>query len=148
MIGDLFYIIGLFVLIISFSNAINFIKFTGIRRWALTYRKVTGNDVLKKDFKSNEDYNIFTIYSLFLLVEIIWFIIGLVSSSWYIFLSLLCISLFLIFLNKYFRYNIIFTFIGFIFSYLKFTVILFLILNHFHFHLDIITYLESCFINS
>ena len=148
MISDLFYIIGLFILIISFSNAINFIKFNSIRRWALTYRKVTGSDVLKKDFKSNEDYNIFTIYSLFLVVESIWFIIGLISASWYVFLLLLCVSLILILINKYFGYNIIFTTIGFIFSFLKFPVILFLILNHFHFHLDILTYLESCLTNS
>jgi hypothetical protein len=38
MISDLFYIIGLFILIISFSNAINFIKFTRILRWALTFK--------------------------------------------------------------------------------------------------------------
>jgi hypothetical protein len=148
MISDLFYIIGLFILIISFSNAINFIKFTRIRRWALTFKKVTKNDVVKKDFKSNEDYNIFTIYSLFLIIETFWFIIGLISSSWYIFLVLLCLSLFLIFINKYFGNNIILTAVGFIFSYLKFPVILFLILNHFHFHLDILLYLESCFTNS
>jgi hypothetical protein len=47
----------------SSSNLINFLKFFEIRKWALTFKKVTGNDVDKKDFKSNEDYNIFTIYS-------------------------------------------------------------------------------------
>jgi hypothetical protein len=148
MINDLFYIIGLFILIISFSNAVNFIKFTKIRRWVLSYKKVTGNDVLKKDFKSNEEYNIFTIYSLFLVVESIWFIIGLISNSWYVFLLLLFISLILILINMYFEYNIIFKIFGFIFSFLKFPVILFLILNHFHFHLDIFTYLENCLTNS
>jgi hypothetical protein len=135
MIGDIFYFIGLLVLIMSSSNLINFLKFFEIRKWALTFKKVTGNDVDRKDFKSNEDYNIFTIYSTFFLFESIWILLGLITSSWYIFLGLTTISV-LVRLINFLKIDFISKILGFSFQIIKFLIVLALILNHFHFHLD------------
>ena len=135
MIGNLFYFIGLLILIMSSSNLINFLKFFEIRKWALTFKKVTGNDVNRKDFKSNEDYNIFTIYSTFVLFESIWFLLGLITSSWYIFLGLTTLSVLVRVIN-FIKINFILKIVGFLFQTIKFLIILALILNHFHFHLD------------
>ena len=87
MLANFYYFIGLFILICSFSNLINFFKFSKIRHWISTYQKVTNVDVSKKDFRKIEEYNIFTIYSIFTICEFVWFLIGLVSNSWYVFLS-------------------------------------------------------------
>jgi len=135
MIGNLFYFIGLLILIMSSSNLINFLKFFKIRKWTLTFKKVTGNDVDRKDFKSNEDYNIFTIYSTFVLFESIWFLLGLITSSWYIFLGLTTLSVLVRIIN-FLKIDFISKIVGFSFQIIKFLIILALILNHFHFHLD------------
>jgi hypothetical protein len=142
MLLSLFYIIGLFILIFSFSNLINFIKFNKIRIWAKTFRKVTKKEVDRVDFKSNEQYNIFIIYSLFSFIEIVWILLGLATTSfnhWVIFLSILSLNLIMRSLYKY--SNLVLTnFFGSIYSIIKFTSILFLILNYFHFHQDILVF--------
>jgi hypothetical protein len=137
MLGNIFYFIGLFILICSFSNLINFFKFSKIRHWILTYQKVTGKEINKKDFKNNEEYNIFTIFSIFIIVEFFWFTVGLVSSSWYIFLFLITVGLLVRLISRVVNFNIVSNIFGFLFQLIKFSSILFLILNHFHFHIDL-----------
>jgi hypothetical protein len=137
ILGHIFYFIGLFILIMSFSDMFNFLKYISIKNWSDSFKKVTGKDPKKSEFRSIEDYNIFSIYVTFTFVEFIWILIGLTSSSWYIFLSLLITELFYrfyisvtsltLFVNKI---------IGQIFYCLKFIIILLLILNHFHFHIN------------
>jgi hypothetical protein len=139
MLGNIFYFVGLFILICSFSNLINFFKFSKIRHWILTYQKVTGKEINRKDFKSVEEYNIFTIFSLFILSEFVWFTVGLVSSSWYVFLILISTSLFIRLLSRSLNFNVISITLGFFNQLFKFLTILFLILNHFHFHIDLIS---------
>jgi hypothetical protein len=140
MILNIYFIIGIIILVMSFSNMINFIKFFNIRNWALTFKRVTGKDVESKDFRTREDYNIFTIYSVFLFFEIIWLVFGIATSNWYMFLSLIILGLIVNFISKYSKFLLLSKIIGSIFSCLKFSLILFLILNHFHFHLDVLSF--------
>jgi hypothetical protein len=136
MLANFYYFIGLFILICSFSNLINFFKFSKIRHWISTYQKVTNVDVSRKDFRKIEEYNIFTIYSIFTICEFVWFLIGLVSNSWYVFLSLILLSFTTRFIAKLLNHNIVYNTLGFTIQFIKFSAILILILNHFHFHLD------------
>ena len=142
MILNIYFIIGIVILVMSFSNMINFIKFSNIRNWALTFKRVTNKDVESKDFRTREDYNIFTIYSVFLFFEIIWLVFGIATSNWYMFLSLIILGLIVNFISKYSKFLLLSEIIGTIFSCLKFSLILFLILNHFHFHLDLLSLLR------
>lgn len=137
IIGHIFYFIGLFILIMSFSNMFNFLKYISIKNWSDTFKKVTGKDPKKAEFRSLEDYNIFSIYVTFVFVEFMWILVGLTSSSWYVFLTLLFLELFYRFFISITSLTFLFNkIIGQIFYCLKFIVILLLILNHFHFHLD------------
>jgi hypothetical protein len=136
MLANFYYFIGLFILICSFSNLINFFKFSKIRHWISTYQKVTNEDVSRKDFRKIEEYNIFTIYSIFTICEFVWFLIGLVSNSWYIFLSLILLSFTTRLIAKLLNHNVLYNTLGFTIQFIKFSAILILILNHFHFHLD------------
>lgn len=136
MLANFYYFIGLFILICAFSNLINFFKFSKIRHWISTYQKVTNQDVSRKDFRKIEEYNIFTIYSIFTICEFVWFLIGLVSNSWYVFLSLILLSFTTRFLANLFNHNVVYNTLGFTIQFIKFSAILILILNHFHFHLD------------
>jgi hypothetical protein len=140
MLLNLFYLFGLLILIFSFSNLINFYKFNKIRFWAKTFRKVVKRDVDKSDFKSHEEYNIFIIYSLFSFLEILWILFGISSSylnHWIVFLSLISANVLVRIVYKYSNFltsNIF----GGLFSFLKFIIVLFLILNYFHFQQDIL----------
>jgi hypothetical protein len=136
MLANFYYFIGLFILICSFSNLINFFKFSKIRYWISTYQKVTNKDVSRKDFRTIEEYNIFTIYSVFTICEFFWFLIGLVSNSWYVFLPLIILSFATRFLARSLKHNFVYSTLGFTIQFIKFSTILILILNHFHFHLD------------
>ncbi len=140
MILNIYFIIGIIILVMSFSNMINFIKFFNIRNWALTFKRVTGKDVESKDFRTREDYNIFTIYSVFLFFEIIWLLFGIATSEWYVFLSLIISTLTVNFITKYSKILLLSKIIGTFFSFLKFSLILFLILNHFHFHINLLSF--------
>ena len=136
MLANFYYFIGLFILICTFSNLINFFKFSKIRHWISTYQKVTNKDVSRKDFRTIEEYNIFTIYSIFTICEFIWFLIGLVSNSWYVFLSLIFLSFTTRILSNLLKHNFVYNTLGFSIQFIKFLAILILILNHFHFHID------------
>ncbi len=136
MLANFYYFIGLFILICSFSNLINFFKFSRIRNWISTYQKVTNEEVSRKDFRKIEEYNIFTIYSIFTICEFFWFLIGLVSNSWYVFLSLILLSFTGRILAKLLNHNVVYNTLGFTIQFVKFSTILILILNHFHFHID------------
>jgi hypothetical protein len=144
MISNIFYLTGLIVLFFSFSNLINFLKFNKIRFWAKTFKKVIKKDVDRSDFKTNEEYNIFIIYSLFSFLEILWILFGLATNSlhhWVVFLTLLFLNIIMRLIYKYSNFFITNLF-GFIFSLLKFSTILIIILNYFHFQQDILNLLR------
>lgn len=142
MLLNFFYFSGLVILVFSFSNLINFFKFNKIRFWAKTFKKVVKKDVDKSDFKSHEDYNVFVLYSLFSFLEVVWILFGVASSAlnhWIVFLALLLFNIIVRILYKYSNFPMTNIFGG-LFSFMKFSIILLLILNYFHFQNDILTF--------
>jgi hypothetical protein len=138
MLGDIFYILGLFTLIFSFSNLINYSKYWKIKQWYIAFQKVSNREIIRKDFRDSKDYNIFTMFHVFNLVEISWLVLGICTKSWLIFLILLAFELFKFFILKKLKYKLFTNFFGLTFQFFKFLLILILILNHFHFHQDIL----------
>lgn len=134
MIGSIFYFLGLFVLLMSFSNAFNYLKYVSIKDWIDSFKKVTRKEPVRSDYRSPEDYNIFSIYATFAFVEFIWIIVGITSRSWYVFLSIILIEMIFKFLILRLKSILIKQILGQIYTILKFITILLLILNHFHFH--------------
>lgn len=134
--GHIYYLIGIFIGLSVFSNLLNSLKYYKIRHWIETFKKVTSKEPLQSDFRESQDYNIYTAYNSFAIFQFVWFLLGISSKSWYIYLTILLIDFIL--------NNIIFTlrpgFLGksLIIFYLlfKFVLVFLLILNHFHFHLD------------
>ena len=137
ILGHIFYFIGLFDLIMSFSNMFNFLKFITIKNWFDSFKKITGKDAKKSDFRSPEDYNIFSIYVTFIFAEFFWLLFGLATSSWYIFLPLLTLDMcYKFFVSSTSNLLSLKKVIGQTFSCIKFSIILILILNHFHLHIN------------
>lgn len=139
MIGDIYYILGLLTLIFSFSNLYNYSKVSKIRQWYFAFEKVTGREIHRKDFRSSKDYNIFTMFSIFSFIEIIWLVFGVCTKNWPVFLIILLLEiLFRVFSTKS-KIKFLTKYLGLSFQFFKFVLILTLILNHFHFHQDILT---------
>lgn len=140
MIGDAYYIIGLTVLIMSFSNLINYYEFFENRLWIQSFRKISGSYPLSKDFRSKEKYTIYSIFNTFTTLEFCWLVLGLITKSWLIFLILIS---FHFIIRKLFNTNFILMskYLGLLFHIIKPISIFFLIINHFHLHINLINLL-------
>lgn len=136
MLGHIFYFFGLFIVLTSLSNLINYFKYLKVRNWSETFKKVTGKSPVIIDFRNQDEYNIFITYPLFSIIQTIWLIFGVISNSWYIFFLIIFLSTILSYFNRKVNILIIEKLTGFIFSLIKLVVILALIINHFHFHYD------------
>lgn len=135
MLGHIFYFFGLFLFILSLSRTISYFKFIDVKEWVIKFKKVTEKVPEKSDFKNEIDYGLYNAFGFVDKTEALWFICGLVSNSWVIFLSLLIIGFVLNSINNNIPF-VVQKFIGFGFSLLKTGIILLLVINHFHLHID------------
>jgi hypothetical protein len=138
MMGNIFYIIGIFIFVLSFSNIFNFFKYLKIKNWAVGFKKVTGKEPDKKEFRSLEEYNIFTGFSIISIVEFFWLILGLATASWYVYLSIIILGVIIRHTCRITKITFLEYALGFPYNLAKVFMILFLIINHFHLHLDIL----------
>lgn len=140
MLGDIFYFTGLFLFFLTASKTLNFFKFMDIYEWLIKFKKVTEKNPIKTDFRSEDEYKLFLSYTFITLSETIWFICGLLSQSWIIFGLVLIISM----LSRVLFNLLPFTlqkYLGFLISLFKTAVILILVINHFHLHKDLVSYI-------
>jgi len=138
MIGHIYYTIGLIVVLSVLSMIMKFNKMNSIKEWFDKYKKITGKEPEKKDFRSKEENELYTGLSTLGVFEFIWALGGLLTGSWYIFLSLMIYAIIIGLIIKPFRYTFIGTLLSIHFLILKFFVYLFLVINHFHLHYDIL----------
>lgn len=130
---DLFYFIGLFVFLISLTYLTNFSKISELRKWSNAFKKVTKSNPLKKDFKSDEDYNLYIGIGCLSIIEGLWVLIGLLTQNWLLFLILIILNALSIYTFKSDLTKIF----GFIFSISKSFIILLLVINHFHLNFNL-----------
>jgi hypothetical protein len=136
MIGHIYYTIGLLVAFSVLSIILRFKKIYYTKEWAEKYLKVTGKKPNKSDYRDKEEYSISESFDILQLMELMWVIGGLITSSWYVFGSLLIISLLLNYILKPIKFTLFHKFSLLSFLIIKFVVYLYLIINHFHLHLD------------
>jgi len=138
MLGHIYYAFGLIVLLISISMIMKFKKLNLIKEWRVKFKIVTGKDPQDKDFRDEEEKSLYNGMSMLSLIESIWVIIGLLTGSWFIFLSLLVYSTIINLINKPLKFTIVGKAISLKLLCIKALVYLFLILNHFHLHYDVL----------
>jgi hypothetical protein len=133
MLGHIFYFIGLFLFFLNLSKITSYFKFINTKEWTIKFKKVTGKDPLKSDFRDEKEHKLFVYFGCLSVIETIWLICGLLSSSWQIFgiTILLGVIIKQIFDKSPFSVQKI---IGFVFNVFRSGVIILLVLNHFHFH--------------
>jgi hypothetical protein len=144
MLGHIFYFFGLLVFILSLNRIFQYFKLIEIKEWLVAFKKVTQKDPAKTDFRSVKDYNLFVSFGCLSMFETLWIILGFMSSNWLIFLVLF-LSGFILKQILYFTSFNIQKVVGLIFTTTKSLVILILVINHFHFHQDLVTLIFNWF---
>ena len=136
MIGHIYYAIGLLVAFSILSIILRFRKIYSTREWIEKYEKVTGKKPIRKDYRSREEYSASETSSILSSIELMWIIGGFITNSWYVFGSLLIISFLLNLIIRPIKFTFFHKYISLSFLMTKFSVYLYLIINHFHLHLD------------
>jgi hypothetical protein len=136
MIGHIYYAIGLLVAFSILSTILRFRKIYSTKEWIEKYEKVTGKKPIRKDYRSKEEYSASETSSILSSIELTWIIGGFITNSWYVFGSLLVISFLLNLIIRPIKFTFFHKYISLSFLILKFSVYLYLIINHFHLHLD------------
>jgi hypothetical protein len=142
-LGHIYYSIGLINLLIIITFILNFFKISKLSEWTIKFKEKTGRSPLKTDYNSVEDYNLFNGISVLIVVEFLWTFVGLLTNSWYIFMFLIITSILLKITMRPIKWSFFNKIISLVFLNVKFMVYLFLIINRFHLHLDILELLKT-----
>jgi len=143
--GNIYYLVGLIIFVLSLFNIFSFYKIQEIKKWILSFKKISGKDPGDSDFKNKNDIKLVLSYSSIITLEFIWMVLGILTNSWYIFIGVILFSyLFNTFVNII-KIDIIQKYLGILIYLLRSAVILALIVNHFHLHINWILYLSNLF---
>lgn len=136
--GHVFYFFGLLMVLLNFFTISRFRRIFELREWMIKFKEVTGRNPVTGDYRKKDDKEILSVWSITVVLTSIWLFFGLIVKSWYVFLSLM---IFNTIINLVIKMVGEFSKISFLLSFLKSLILLiviaFLILNHFHLHLDI-----------
>ena len=136
-----FYFIGLFIFLMAISSVINYFKYFKIKRWVIEYKKIAKENPTPDKFKNLEEYNLFMTYSIFNIIEFFWLLIGIISSNWIIYLLIITAGTITSLIKTPFINKIL----GFLNQILKTSMILLLIINHFHLHYNLTSLIINYF---
>lgn len=137
LIGHIYYFFGAFVIIKHLFQIFAFNSIYRVNEWQFRYTEVLGRKPKKEEFRRVEEYDLGETNKVLVFFEFAWALCGLFSASWPIFAGILIGSILLSYLLNAFS----FTFFGKAFSIFlilsKLSLYLFLIANHFHYHIDL-----------
>ncbi len=108
--------------------------------WVRKFKKVTKKDPKKSDFKDIESFELNKGIGCMAVLELLWYFMGILSGSWFIFLTVIGLGILNSLFMKLFPLSIRVV-IGFIFNLFKLGATVFLVINHFHLHLNVFSML-------
>lgn len=114
-----------------------------VKEWYIKFEEITKSKPKKTDFRSIDEYGIYAGVSGIMAIDFIWITLGLLTQSWYVFLAMLAMSLILNFIKNRINLNPVSTIITSIILITKFSVYLYLTINHFHLHYDTWTLIKG-----
>ena len=92
-LGHVYYAIGLLVFLSTILVLSKLKSYLVTSEWFSRFEKVTGRKPSKKDFRSDDESNLLSTVAALSVFEFVWVLMGLLTSSWYIYLSLLIYSM-------------------------------------------------------
>jgi len=133
--GILFYCIGLIVAASIFFRLSKYKKFSKISQFFDTFKRVNGDSPKRKDYKRG-NYEFMDGVFYILVIEYTWYVFGLLSGNVLIFSLLLITSYLFTHISRKLSYigKLVF---GITFNVIKLILVLFMVLNHFHWHLNL-----------
>jgi hypothetical protein len=134
MLGNIYYLIGVLVLLSVLSIILKFRKIYSISEWKEKYEKITGKKPSKKEYRSKTEYSLSESIGILGLFELLWIIGGFFTTSWYLFGVVLSISYLLNIILKPFKFSILHKLFSFTFLLSRLCLYLYLIVNHFYLH--------------
>jgi len=136
--GHIFYFFGLIIVLLNFFTISRFRRVFELREWMIKFKEITGKNPVAVDYRKKDDKEILNIWSISVVLTSIWLFFGLLAKSWYVFLILMLINTVI---NLTMKAIGEFSKISFLLSFIKSLILVivvgFLIINHFHLHLDI-----------
>lgn len=136
MIGNIYYLIGILVLLSLLSIILKFRTIYSINEWREKYEKITGKKPSKKEYRNKKEYSLYESSGILGLFEILWVIGGFFTKSWYLFGISLGLSYLLNTILKPFKFSILHKLTSFTFLLSRLCLYLYLIVNHFYLHRD------------
>jgi hypothetical protein len=143
---NFFYGAGLLVAITNFVILINFKEIFALTEWFYKFKKVAGRNPLESDFRNQGDKEVILMWSNIVIFTLLWMIFGLLTSDWIIFIAIFITNIFFNFLKrKLDNLDKIKYFLSFLKTFIGTATVSFLVINHFHLHIDLTRYLISLF---
>lgn len=137
MLSDIYYFIGIFILLSVLSNLLKFNRIFRIIEWYGKFEKVTGKKAKKADFREESEWISFYSRNMLLIFEGFWIIFGLITNNWFIFISLLVYGKIIGLMFLKIKYTIIGKYTYLHFYIVKALLYGFMIVNHFHLKWDL-----------
>jgi hypothetical protein len=137
MLMNLYYFIGVFILLSVISQLLKFNKLFSIIEWYDKFEKITGNKAKKEDFRNESEWTIFISRNILLIIEGFWIIFGFITNNWFIFVLLVVYGKILSFLFDNIKYTLIGKYIYLKYHILKAFLYGLMIINNFHIGLDL-----------
>lgn len=134
MIGNIYYLIGVLVVLSTISTILKFGKLYSLKEWKEKYEKIVGRKPSKRDFRSKKEYSLSESSNILGVFELIWIIAGLFTGNWYLFAIVLTISYLFNLILKPFKFSITHKLTSFTFLLCRLCLYLYLIVNHFYLH--------------
>ena len=141
---SLYYGIGLFVVLLNIVVLLNHRLIFNTVDWAFKFKKVTKSNPQLKDFNEGHCFNSLLFWGFSVVVSVSWVLIGILSSLWFIYLGILLSNIIFNKLSKIFdRLPNIRRKLKFAKCFILTTVISFLVLNYFHFRIDLVGFFRQ-----
>lgn len=137
MLLHIYYTIGILVVLTLSYQIFNFKKFERLNQWLISFRKITEKEPKKSDFRSLNDYNMIITRNIYAIFEMIWVLLGITTNNWFVFIWIILYSKIFGMSIKEIRYTYLGKIMFFKLLVGKFIIYSFLVLNHFHFKIDI-----------
>ena len=136
MLGDIFYVFGLFLFFLTLTKSFAYFKFIDVKEWIIKFTEKIKRTPIKSDYRSLQEYNMMVSFGLIMVFESLWFILGLLTSNWKIFGIVLLFNM----LSKVIIDKLPFPVqkvVGSLLSIIRSILIIVLVINHFHLHYDL-----------
>ena len=140
MILTAYYIIGIFVLFSLLSQLMRYRDVHYVSNWYIKYKKITGKNPNIDDFRKEKDFYVYISRNFQIIFESFWLLFGLITNDWVLFIILLFMNnLTIIFLEseKMFKNELLSKFLYVSILSVKKMIYIFIIVNYFHFKIDL-----------